>query len=323
MLEFDEIQYKHDWQKQHIYVDIALGNTCSFSCSYCSPELHDGSFPWHSIDNLKKFIDKLFLHYTKIHNKKYFTFNFLGGEPSLYKNLTNLCEYIRNKKEKYNTTAGIEFLTNGYRKLKWWRKYIHLFDNIVISHHAEFADPYHTKELGDLIVENNKLAHALVIMMPDQWEKCIDHANIILTSKYNNFGVSPKILVPYVVDSYNYTLKQLKIFNTVFREDNLKRPFLFRRGSDLYNNNLKIQELSPTIMIKDKINCFKNWHCYAGIDTIHVNHQGEIFSGGGCPIGRNSNLHDSDYNFPSNTVICPVDICSCSDDIETRKWKYE
>ena len=117
--------------------------------------------------------------------------------------------------------------------------------------------------------------------------------------------------------------KQLKIFNTVFRAGLIRRPLPFDRGSELYNNNLKIQELSSTIMIKDKINRFKNWHCYAGIDTIHVNHRGEIFSGGDCPIGMNSNLHDSDYNFPSNTVICPIDMCCCNDDIETRKRKYE
>ena len=129
MLEFDEIQYKHDWQKQHIYVDIALGNICNFCCSYCDPKLHNGSFPWHSIDDLKRFINKLFLHYTKIHNKKYFTFNFLGGEPSLYKNLTKFFN-----KNIYISCTSIRIAGS------WTMKMRNTFNPTIFNHF--FSMPY-------------------------------------------------------------------------------------------------------------------------------------------------------------------------------------
>ena len=98
-----EIASKKVYKYNHLYVDMVLGNTCSYSCSYCPDSLHDGSVPWHSIDNLKKFTSRVLSHYSTNLNKQFYTFNFLGGEPSLYKHLIELCDHVKNESEKYNT----------------------------------------------------------------------------------------------------------------------------------------------------------------------------------------------------------------------------
>ena len=140
MLEFDEIQYKHDRQKQHIYVDIALGNTCNFSCSYCPPWLHDGDVDWANnyhkwgtryLKDIKKFILEVIDHY---YPKKIY-FEFTGGEVTLWKDLIPLAKFIRSN----NATIGI--ISNGSRPARWWGKHKKYFDHVCFSFHAEFGKP--------------------------------------------------------------------------------------------------------------------------------------------------------------------------------------
>src|SRR6185436_15194256 len=44
-------------------VEWMLGNRCTFACSYCPSELHDGSLPWISADVILPFLDQVRRHY--------------------------------------------------------------------------------------------------------------------------------------------------------------------------------------------------------------------------------------------------------------------
>ena len=109
-MQIDEIRYENN---NHIYVDIALGNTCNFKCSYCPDKLHNGSDPWLDIVALKKFSSKLIDFYSSVHDKNIFMFNLLGGEPTLYKDIVPFCQQLKELGEQKNCLIQIEFLTNS------------------------------------------------------------------------------------------------------------------------------------------------------------------------------------------------------------------
>ena len=328
MLEFDEVSYKYDWQHNHLYVDMVLGNTCSYSCSYCPDSLHDGSVPWHSIDNLKKFTSRVLSHYSTNLNKQFYTFNFLGGEPSLYKHLIELCDHVKNESEKYNSTSMIEFLTNGYRKEKWWRQNIHLFDQVNISHHPEFARPEHSRNVADIVAENKKRTSLMVLMPPVLWNECLNQIEIILDSKYM-FCMNPKVVLDKksnIGNLYKYTPEQLEFLRQDIRDHGYETIDIFptkQRCQHLKLKNLIVQpDIDANFILSHDKHHFKNWYCYAGVDIIHLDHEGNIRYGGACPVSTNSNITDNKYNLPIEPVRCPVKVCYCCDDIECRKSTY-
>ena len=47
---FDKITHNNNYR--WIYVDIDLGNFCTYACSYCPDEAHNGSVPWLEISTL-------------------------------------------------------------------------------------------------------------------------------------------------------------------------------------------------------------------------------------------------------------------------------
>ncbi len=321
-MQIDEIRYDNN---KHIYIDIALGNTCNFKCSYCPDDLHNGSEPWLNINALKKFSSKLIDFYSSVHDKNIFMFNLLGGEPTLYKDIVPFCQQLKKLGEQKNCLIQIEFLTNGFRKLKWWEENIELFDKVKISHHPEFAKPEHSRDVADIVTENNKYAAIQVLMNPEYWDKCMDHVNIILDSKYD-FNVANKlVLKDFGTEPYDYTPEQLKIFDKPFRGGiNQRKLKLFNRQPIYFFENKNLGKLPPPKIFAEKLNKFKGWTCYAGIDILSIAFNGNISLGGACRM-RSTGVTDKtiydDYDFPNSPQVCAIDVCKCSPDVETRKFK--
>jgi organic radical activating enzyme len=322
-MQIDEIRYENN---NHIYVDIVLGNTCNFKCSYCPDSLHNGSDPWLNINALKKFSSKLIDFYSSVHDKNIFMFNLLGGEPTLYKDIVPFCQQLKELEEQKNCLIQIEFLTNGFRKLKWWEENIELFDKVKISHHPEFAKPEHSRDVADIVTEHNKYAAVQMLMNPEYWDKCMDHANIILDSKYDFTVVKKLVLKDFWTEPYDYTPEQLKIFDGPFRGSiaEIENKKIFNRRPIYYFENEKIGRVRPPKIIAEGLNKFKGWTCYAGIDILSVDFQGKIKLGGACKMEydgiTNKTIYD-DYDFPNSPQVCAIDICACSPDVETRKFK--
>jgi molybdenum cofactor biosynthesis enzyme MoaA len=127
---------KIDANQQYLDVVWQVSNFCNFKCSYCNPGNYSGDNSNDNnllvyIDNLKLITDKyLALGY------KNFKFFFSGGEPTLWRNLVPICEWIRENLP--NTIIAVN--TNFSRPLTWWKKHHHLFDDVVASFHVEFSD---------------------------------------------------------------------------------------------------------------------------------------------------------------------------------------
>ena len=60
------------------------------------------------------------------------------------------------------------------------------------------------------------------------------------------------------------------------------------------------------------------------IDILSIDFKGNIRLGGACKMKlkdvTDKTIYD-DYVFPNSPQVCAIDICKCSPDVETRKFK--
>ena len=161
-------------------------------------------------------------------------------------------------------------------------------------------------------------------MNPEYWDKCMNHVNIILDSKYD-FNVANKlVLKDFGTEPYNYTPEQLKIFDKPFRGGRIKNKKIFNRSPIYFFENKNLGRFPPSKILAEGVNKFKDWTCYAGIDILSIDFKGNINLGGACRMRSNGitdkTIYD-DYVFPNSPQVCTIDICKCAPDVETRKFK--
>ena len=204
---YNKIVYMDEKRNNTLWIDWTLGNSCNFSCSYCPDNLHDGTANWISLEDCEKFVRKIIVHYSQF-NKKYFIFNLLGGEPTVWRNLKKFCILVKEIAAENNVTAIIEILTNGGRTMRWWRSNYHLFDTFKITHHSEFADPRHTKELAEFLYETGNRCSIQVPMLPDNWDVCIRHINVLADTDVPYNLLTKTLLIDFGSNPYPYTDEQ-------------------------------------------------------------------------------------------------------------------
>lgn len=318
------IEYSDKRRYDAVYIDWTLGNFCNYKCSYCPDYLHDNSYPMSDVETVKDFTKRLFDHYTKELGKKYFIFNLMGGEPTVWKGIENFVVWLKEYSQQIGVTSYVEILTNGSRSLKWWANYAKFFDTVKITHHTEFADPSHTSQVADLVVDQGVYPSVQVTMIPNRWNECISHLNTIAQSKHQ-FRIDVKPLrVNFESTLYNYSEEQLKIFQQPYRTENgiYHTNTVGMIGRCIYDNKvektLRYQELITTAQ-----NSWVGWDCWAGLDIINIKPDGTLRLGGACGmkdagmVGKK--ITDSNINFRTKPIECKQQWCSCGPDMETRK----
>lgn len=320
------IEYVDPRRYDSVYIDWTLGNFCNFSCSYCPDHLHNNSHPLADLDVVQNFTVRLLEHYTTILRKKYFVFNFMGGEPTVWKHFEPYVCWLKEQSDRLNVFCQIEILTNASRSLRWWEKNLQYIDVVKITHHSEFANPKHNSEVADLAINYNVHSTVQVTMIPNQWQTCLDHLGIIENSK-NLFQIDVKPLrIDFGSNLYNYTAEQLEFFQKPYRLGtvNVGRERIGMMSKSIFDNGSSAINRYQDLITK-KENIWMDWECYAGLDIIGIKYDGSITLGGACGM-VDSNLvgkkiTDIDLVFRKSTVICKQQWCSCGPDMETKK-KY-
>ena len=155
------------------YVSITwqVNNFCNYRCSYCNEGNWSGSHRNENnldilLSNLKNILD----HYRSAGYVN-FKFFYSGGEPTIWKSLIPVSNFLKQEL-KENVTLGIN--TNLSRKLNWWEKNYHLFDDVVASYHPEFADKDNFFKVAEFLQDKINYLCLRMMMLEDKFDDMIN-----------------------------------------------------------------------------------------------------------------------------------------------------
>jgi MoaA/NifB/PqqE/SkfB family radical SAM enzyme len=79
------------------------------------------------------------------------------------------------------------------------------------------------------------------------------------------------------------------------------------------------QILHSNDVIKLHLNQYKDWTCYAGIESLMINWDGEVHRAT-CRVGGSlGNIYDGSFNVPTEPITCTRNFCTCAADIPLTK----
>lgn len=289
-------------------IELELGNTCNFKCSYCFPGSNEGTILWPDVNKIKTSL----LQYIKKHNRRTRLY-LIGGETTLWKHLPEFCLYL---KEHHDVIINIS--TNASKSLRWWKENYQAFDVVNISVHNEYSDIQHSVQVADFLYEQDIEVNIDVLMDHTNFDKCAQLVETACNSK-NKFPVIAKTVI--VNGTHKYTNAE--------HIEYVKSPIKRYPDMDWYN---RVKRKPTTTILVDEteivnndnyfiinnINYFKNWMCNLGVDLVKIDGRGNVK--GNCGQDLAYNIYTSN-KLVIEPVMCEQNICICSGETCITKWR--
>jgi MoaA/NifB/PqqE/SkfB family radical SAM enzyme len=285
------------WSHQDsIKVEWNLGKRCNYDCSYCPKEIHDSTSPHTDIEILKQSLDKLAALGKPIR------LSFTGGEPTVHPKFKELVQYCNH--------VGISWIsvtTNGTLPYDF---YVNLpVDQYVFSIHLE----YNWQRVFNTIESMHKLSDAKVIA---QIMAHHDHMPAVLQLRAKCLLAK----IPSTVRRIRWTEGDHDLFDDLrYNPDDLnwiKEQDATIQGNCVIDNERIIHSND---VIKLHLNQYKDWTCYAGIESLMINWDGEVHRAT-CRVGDSlGNIYDGTFTVPTEPIQCTRNWCTCSSDIPLTK----
>ena len=313
-------------ENKYMNVTWQVNDWCNFRCSYCNEGNWGGNNPNKDTDKYIEFLDTLI---TKYQERGYesFKFFFSGGEPTYWKPLIPIANFLHEKCDK----PLLAINTNLSNPLSWWLDNYYYFQDVVASYHIEYIkyDKYikNAKFLQDKI---NYLA--LRIMMEEsRFQECIDIGKKIYDEMDNcvvewvpllkDLSTSAEMW-DYDEDWKNDFFKETDGYMRKWGKVNERRDFKPAYSLEVWDDG-KIRPVNSNRLSAEKLTNFQGWTCYLN-DAIFISPSGDV-SAGSCGVsGVFSNINtwkEKDLNHIGNPVICPKNHCTCGTDVIIPKTK--
>ena len=92
----------------------------------------------------------------------------------------------------------------------------------------------------------------------------------------------------------------------------------------LYKNANDYEDFTQEELLNRKLTFWRGWKCAAGTYKIHIDADGNVFSGA-CKVGgKLGNIyHGEEIKFPNGLITCTKNVCACGDDMMIPKSKFE
>jgi organic radical activating enzyme len=294
-----------------------LTDYCNWSCSYCSPTLHEGKY-YHanqlsSDQRVRVFLNRL----ESIKGDKKLIVCLTGGEPTTHPLFAEILERVQS------LGGYVDLITNGSRPVAWWKKLPRLPDFNIISLHPEFTDLAKINELALYFSSQKASVKFNLCADPANWDWVESVYSQLDPSLHD--AVICKILTrhrhevdPQFVDGqlYDYTKEQM---------DFIKKRSAYQReqrhpgdNSVGYYDDGSSFNLNPYRLTANNNHKFYGWECTAGQTGFMIEPDGKIWAG--LCATKFLGLIDS-FSILEDPVKCKIPFCKCPADIAINKKK--
>ena len=287
------------WSHQdQIKIEWNLGKRCNYDCSYCPNSIHDNFSPHTDINILEKAVDKL------CELDKPLRISLTGGEPCVHPDIEDLLEYLKRK-----NISWVNITTNGTRGYRWYLNNEIFFDHLVFSLHFEFD---YTRIVDTILKYYDSTEREFFVNV-------MAHHNYMeqvktVVKKFKDLGIK------YAIRRIRWTEDNHNVFDDLrYNGDDLQ--WILENDASAKSNCIidNHQIIHANDVIKRHLNQFKGWSCNAGIESLMVNWDGEVYRAT-CRVGGSlGNIYQNNLKFPKDPIICTRDWCTCAADIPLTK----
>ncbi len=293
------------WAHQNsIKVEWNLGKRCNYDCSYCPSVIHDNTSKHTDIKILKYTIDRL------VSLGKPIRLSFTGGEPCVHPEFHDLIKYA-----KYKGVSWISVTTNGTRPFEFYASLP--VDQYVFSIHFEFDWMRVTSTLRKL-ADETKLKLVGQIMAHHDFMAPVRAVR----------GILNQDSIPNTVRRIRWTDGDHDLFDDMrYHPDDLA---WIKQQDATVPGNCVIDDsriIHANDVIKLKLNQYTGWTCNAGLESLMINWDGEVYRAT-CRVGDSlGNIYHgiglNEFVQPTEPVICDRNFCTCAADIPLTKVKND
>ena len=285
-----------EFQRPQTRVQWLLGNSCNYHCSYCHPMFHMGDKPFPSDELVLEVCQDLIAHYDELGRD--IVFEYIGGEPTLLESLPYVGERL------HNHPIDMVLKTNGSASMEWWQRARRYLSKVVISVHREHCDLKHIYKVIEYLQEDTLTPIDLKVLVP----------------------------VTHTDESWDWGVATLKDIRRRFHLGKLQMMYSnFGRGSNMYfpysqkkwDQYISLGGKQPVPSVDDGLTrlppSYTGKTCYAGIETIAIDSDGNIWRGWCNQGGKIGNIFEMPIFWPKEPIICKKDFCTNGFDHQARK----
>lgn len=291
---------RNRWYKENtVKVEWNIGKRCNYDCSYCPAEIHDNHSKSTPIDELISAADQL------LQINKHMRISFTGGEPCVNKGLPQLIEYI-----KLNGVSFVSVTTNGTMPADYYA--CQRVDQYVFSVHFE----YDTERVLETILSINDLNKFQIVVHVMVLEEQIERVHSVV----DTLDVAG---IPYVLrrirwnsglsrDDFDDSRYETKTIQWMVNSAATVKPNCIVDDTTLIHAN---------DVLKTNTNQFQGWSCNAGIESLMIDQDGEVYRAT-CRVGGTlGNIYNEKFTIPNEWITCTRKFCTCESDIPLTKCK--
>jgi MoaA/NifB/PqqE/SkfB family radical SAM enzyme len=288
------------WPHQDsIKVEWNLGKRCNYDCSYCPSVIHDNTSEHTDINVLKSTVDKLATLGKPIR------LSLTGGEPCVHPDIEELIQYIKSK------DMWLSITTNGTRVAKWYGA--QNVDQYVFSVHFEYE---YIKTIQTITaVRSMKHDTNIVVNIMAHHDKMTDVRQSVTMLEQQNVTYNVRRIrwTDNDHDNFDDNKYQLNDLEWLMKQDSTVKPntiIRFMDREEMYHAN---------DVIKKHLNQYKDWTCYAGIESLMINWDGDVHRAT-CRVGGSlGNIYNDTFTQPQEPTVCDRNYCTCAADIPLTK----